>query len=184
MYDLPVRILQSLIRRVRHVWVKYHARNNSFDVLSRCKKENVLVLCYGNIYRSPFVEQAISQNLKGKSASVTVVSAGFYPVVDRMSPDKQRMRATKYDLNLDDHRSKLVTKELFEWADLIVIMDAYNFDAVISFDKKLARKLFWLGSLDNNAVSIEDPYGWSEGAADQLFDRIYLLSKTFSKLLR
>lgn len=82
----------------------------------------VLVLCHGNINRSPLCAQILKSSGEGK---FEIKSAGFVNP-GRKASKKMRDAAAELGYNLEYHRSQLITKELVEWADLVILMDGGN----------------------------------------------------------
>jgi protein-tyrosine phosphatase len=78
----------------------------------------ILVLCHGNINRSPLFAAVLRGHTKHE-----VRSRGFGPT-GRRAPRRLRILAEeKYGYDLSEHRSRQVSPEDFGWADLIVYMD-------------------------------------------------------------
>lgn len=79
----------------------------------------ILVLCHGNKYRSPTCEVVL------KKLGMEVESAGFaYPKQRAAKSIRDTLRPFGYDL--EEHRSRVVTKEMVDTADLILYMDGGN----------------------------------------------------------
>lgn len=85
---------------------------------------NVLVLCHGNINRSPLCE-AVLETYSNTLTGLEVMSAGFVNP-GRKASKKMREAALENGLDLSQHESKLFTQELHDWADTIVYMDNGN----------------------------------------------------------
>jgi protein-tyrosine-phosphatase len=135
-----------------------------------------LVLCYGNIYRSPFAAAAVARALAGR-ASVEVRSAGFHPRAGRETPDDFNAITEGYSVNLRSHRSSLIGQEAVDWADVIVVMDRHNWDALGRFGASAQRKAVWLGAfLDDGSVEIVDPYGREPKEMKRIADRLHRAS--------
>jgi len=49
------RVIRAIMRRIEHRFILRKARDQSLRHVHSCSPGNILVLCYGNIYRSPFV---------------------------------------------------------------------------------------------------------------------------------
>lgn len=81
---------------------------------------NVLVVCHGNINRSPLCAAVLSRN-----HGLFVKSAGFVNP-GRRAAKKMREAASSFGLDLEGHRSQLVTLELVRQAHCIVYMDGGN----------------------------------------------------------
>lgn len=82
--------------------------------------KKVLVMCHGNINRSPLCHAILA-----KYEGLEVQSAGFVNP-NRRAAKKMRDAALEIDINLEDHRSQLISTELLTWADVVVIMDGGN----------------------------------------------------------
>lgn len=72
----------------------------------------VLVLCHGNINRSPFVEALI----RHERPSWEVRSAGLKTKDGRRATPKARAAAAARGLSLEEHRSHMLHSELVDWA--------------------------------------------------------------------
>jgi len=81
----------------------------------------LLVLCHGNINRSPLCAAIINK----RSRKHTAISAGFVNP-DKPATKKMREAALALGYDLAGHRSKLVTQELVTWADRVILMDLAN----------------------------------------------------------
>lgn len=80
---------------------------------------NILVLCHGNINRSAACAEILRKKIP------TVKSAGFVGPGKRAAK-KMRDAMAGRGVDLSEHRSQLVTRELVEWADEIIYMDGGN----------------------------------------------------------
>ena len=137
---------------------------------------SVLVLCNGNIYRSPFAAAVLRRALGGESGGgdVVVDSAGFQGP-GRESPKEAVEAAARRGIDLSGHRSQLVTPALVRAADLIVVMEAEQRRAVCERFGRSPRDVFLLGDLDPEPItsrSIEDPWGRRATVCVASFGRI------------
>ena len=122
------------------------------------KPKRLLVLCYGNIYRSPFVEAYLKTNIRD-NLDLDICSAGFFPKQGRKSSGDYIELAKAYKIDLSHHKSTVVDDELIRWADAIFIMDGKNYKLSLMLDPGAEKKIIWLGSLNSNDnVEIQDPY--------------------------
>ena len=148
----------ALGRRLRHQWALAHARRRSSARLQAQTPRRLLVMCYGNIYRSPFVAAWLGMRLPA-SLGFEIRSAGFHAVLARPSPPDYIRRVADLGIDLGSHRSRLVAPADLEWADVIVIMDRYNWERLQSFGATVEDKIVWLGAFASaGPVEIEDPY--------------------------
>ena len=151
----------ALWRRLLHQWALWHARRLSLEHTAARRPRRLLVLCYGNIYRSPFVAAWLATRLAGK-LGFEIRSAGFHHVSDRPSPPQYVRLARDYRVDLAPHRSRLVVSADLEWAEAIVIMDRYNWERLRLSGAPIQGKIVWLGAFAAaGPVEIEDPYARS-----------------------
>lgn len=156
-----VNFIKRIYWFVKYKLAKYNARNDNFSRLSQGDLEKILILCYGNIYRSPFVAEYLSDKLKS-FGRYEIRSAGFFPVENRKSSNSYISLVSGYGIDLRDHRSTLVDDSMIQWADIIIIMDGKNYKLLLLKNKFVKNKIIWLGAINRkDSVEIPDPYGQS-----------------------
>lgn len=142
--------------RFARLFARWSSRNN---IKQASPVRRILVLCYGNIYRSPFVERYLRERLAAGS-SIEVRSAGFHAKANRSSHSDYIELVSAFDVNLLSHRSQKVSDEMLSWADLVLIMDGKNYKLTLQLCPACNNKLVWLGAFKNQGnVEIDDPYG-------------------------
>lgn len=150
------------------------ARPDSSRRLGSTANRRILVLCYGNIYRSAFVAEYLRSKAK---IPAEVRSAGFHPVAGRPSPPRHIEMCREFDVELEYHRSSIIVPADLEWADVIVIMDRKNWVQVRRTGAR-QNKLVWLGALDTvGRVEISDPYRMDDADARRLLARLHACAK-------
>lgn len=84
----------------------------------------VLVLCHGNICRSPLAATFFKKHLGDDN----VRQGGFSSTMNRSSPPRIRRAAWRWNNTggLDDHKSRRVTREDVDWADRVFVMGPGN----------------------------------------------------------
>ena len=176
------RIYNAVVRRFRHMRFLLAARKNSINNLGRVRGGNVLVLCYGNIYRSPFVANRLASLLD--ESKWTIRSAGFYNKTDRPCADDFIILSKKLGVDLSKHRSRQVSEVDLQWADLIVIMDVKNRELLRNFGATAEMKAIWIGAwLTKSRVEVIDPYGKSAGEVEQITQRLSMAADTLAAQL-
>lgn len=78
---------------------------------------NILFVCTGNTCRSPMAEFV----LKSKSDTIKVESAGIYASFASPISDGTKQVLDEAEIKFN-HQSKLITKELIDWANLVLTM--------------------------------------------------------------
>lgn len=117
--------------------------------------ENIIVICTGNICRSPIGEALLKQQLAGKKHSV--ISAGIGALrghgADPMACELMRERG----IDISSHRAQQATQPLLSAMDLILTMDQTHSDWINrsypQFRGKVHKILKWRDNRD-----VEDPY--------------------------
>jgi len=129
----------------------------------REKPIKVLMVCLGNICRSPTVHAVFSKLVSdsGLSTVIEVDSAGTGDYHIGEKPDKRSRSAAKsrgYDLS--GMRARQVQAGDFEKFDYILAMDDNNFsDLLARCPPELRYKVqMFMEFTDNNYMSVPDPY--------------------------
>lgn len=162
-----IRKASGLVWRWRSLGALWRAETTNRALLAALAPARLLVVCYGNIYRSPYAAAVLRSKLVRYCEAR---SSGFHPQVGRSSPADVLAFAARQGFDLSDHRSAVVSPADLHWADLIVVMDRHNW---VDLMKRGAnqRKLFWLGTLDGDG-EIEDPYGRPPAQAEAILRRV------------
>ena len=168
--------LYRLLRTARRAPERLLHSSRRHRVLQRLGRrpqtQHVLVMCYGNICRSPFAAARLAHLLA--PLGVRVSSAGLHGP-DRPTPREGREAARARGVDLDAHRSRLVTDALVRDADVIVVMDALQARAIVSRFGGRAEQIVWLGDLDSKPIQtrrIHDPERQSVTVFAEVYERI------------
>lgn len=134
------------------------------------RSDRVVVLCYGNICRSPFAGELLAQQRSG-----TVISRGLHPTTGRRSPRDAVTAAAAFGVALEDHRSALLTPEELRAADLVLLFDRKNWLGVRAMAPEQMARVAYLGAADpGQPLEIADPYGEGPAAFERCYRRIEL----------
>lgn len=175
--------IQSLFRsfaaRLRCVEALAMARRSSTEVLARSVTRRVLIVCYGNIYRSAFVEVYLTRR---SIPGLQVRSAGLHPEAHRRVPPRHVQMSQSFGVDLSAHRSAVLTADDLAWADLIILMDRHNWQALIERGA-VRERLVWLGALDGGTIEIPDPYQLDDAHAQRIVSRLAACSKHLADTL-
>jgi len=135
-------------------------------------KTKVLMVCLGNICRSPLAEGILKSKLTNNNVHVDSAGTGDYHVDDL--PDSRSIAvAKKYGIDITDQRGRQFSAEDFNKFDHIYVMDNFNYDDVISLasseDEKAKVKLILNEIFPGENVDVPDPYqGGQQG-----FENVY-----------
>jgi len=168
----------GLIRRVLHAIRGLpdrllHQRRHfaACDRLSRMNRpRSVLVVCYGNICRSPYLEAVLKRAMPG----IRVTSAGFAGP-GRAAPPVALAVSAQRGLNLSAFRSRQLVPAIVRDADLIVVMDAYQARSVERYFGVPRKRIVIAGDLDPVSAAsraIVDPWEQPTAVFVSAFDRL------------
>lgn len=164
-----LRLAMAGYWRVRAFLAGLMGRTSSRRRVRSVAVGSVLVVCYGNIYRSAFVEKL----LKGADERLLQVrSAGFHEVEMRPAPPRLVQISRRFGIDLSEHRSSIVTQEDLDWADLILLMDRKNWVRLRRAGAD-PKKLVWLGAFVAGSIEIEDPYEMDDQRLEALLERLW-----------
>lgn len=128
--------------------------------------KSILIVCIGNICRSPTGEALLKSKLEGKNIQVS--SAGLGALVGKPvdATATQVMEAAGYQL--PDHQARQLTPDMLRAADLVLVMENKHLQAVHSMVPEARGKSFLFGKwLDN--CEVPDPYRQQLPAFEHVF---------------
>jgi len=117
--------------------------------------QNILIICIGNICRSPMAEAILSARL-ATMPDVRVTSAGIAAMVNA-SPEpmaQELMQERGFDISA--HRARQVTRPLLSAADLILTMETRHQKQIEYNLPSICGKVHRLGKW--SVFDIPDPY--------------------------
>ncbi|MCL4722324.1 MAG: low molecular weight phosphotyrosine protein phosphatase [Gammaproteobacteria bacterium] len=124
----------------------------------------VLLVCMGNICRSPMAEGLLRQRLSGRSLPlpVDVDSAGTHGYHEGAAPDSRAQETTlRRGVDISSLRARRVRDQDFERFDLVIAMDEDNRSALLeqapaAHHGKIRLLLDYAGEASNR--NVPDPY--------------------------
>ncbi|MEW8324168.1 MAG: hypothetical protein AB2606_16095 [Candidatus Thiodiazotropha taylori] len=170
--SLLVRIIRSIKRRIRHQKLLRFVREKSQAAINSAQNiDHILVLCYGNIYRSPLVEYLLGKSLS--DTDIEIRSAGFHDKTGRSCVEEYQKLLAERGYDLTAHRSSRISQDDIEWADLIVIMDRKNWDLLSCMAPSALNKTIWIGAFSPNlSVEVIDPYNQGNEKTRQVISQL------------
>ena len=134
------------------------------------KPGDVLMVCLGNICRSPLA-QGVFENMS-KKFNVKVDSAGVANYHTGYPPDKRSIYvAQKNGVDISTQKARQIRAKDFNNFDYIFVMDKQNFydiKELISY-----HKVDSVVQLLNDPFEIEDPYYGNDEGFEIVYDKIY-----------
>ncbi len=135
-------------------------------------KTKVLMVCLGNICRSPLAEEILKSKVDQSKVFVDSAGTGDYHIDDAPDPRSVAI-AKKNNLDITYQRGRQFQVEDFDKFDRIYVMDNQNFKDVISLarndDDKAKVQLILDEIFPAENVDVPDPYF----GGDHGFENVY-----------
>ncbi len=138
-------------------------------------KTKVLMVCLGNICRSPLAEGLLKSKVDSNKVMVDSAGTSNYHIGD--TPDPRSIAvARKYGLDITDQLGRQFTKDDFEEFDYIYVMDNSNYRNVtlLARNEKDQEKVSLI--LDkifpNEGASVPDPYHGGEHGFENVYNML------------
>ena len=142
---------------------------------------NILVVCIGNICRSPTAEFLLREKLDDESK--TVHSAGLGALVGKGIETTAAALLENHGVSSGGHSARQLDAALIAQADIVLVMESNHLKGVLSIAPEARGKTFLLGKwLDNREVP--DPYRKSEEMFQQVYGLIDEACDSWIKMLR
>jgi glycosyltransferase involved in cell wall biosynthesis/protein-tyrosine-phosphatase len=173
----PVLVLLARVRRkLAHAIERRRAgrmRQTPASVAAALRSaSHVLVVCHGNIIRSPFAASLLARSL-ARCASVSVASAGLEAERGRPSHPFAVQTAASRGIDLSGHAAAPLGLEAVIRADVIFVMDVPQLVALKRRFPAAARKTFLLACLaSDQPLEIDDPVDGPPSVFQRCYEHI------------
>lgn len=136
----------------------------------------VLMVCLGNICRSPLAEGILKNKIKTNQLDWQVDSAGTGAYHIGELPDPRSIAiAKKYGINLTDQRARKIKPQDLEDFDLILTMDRSNYSNVVQLAQNEVQRNKVKPILDfadePSHREVPDPY-WDDNGFQLVYDML------------
>ncbi len=170
-----VRGISRKVRFAAHRLLRPVRRAKIARTLARLPgSPSCLVVCLGNVCRSPYAAQRLREAFRARGRSdIRVESAGLVQP-GRPSPANARVAARRRGVDLDEHTSRSVGTELLERADVVFVMSVRQQKELRSRFGHGTR-IVLLGDADPRqpwSRSIRDPFERSLGVYAAVYSRL------------
>jgi len=128
-------------------------------------KTTILMVCLGNICRSPLAEGILKSKLDHDSFFIDSAGTGGYHIGSK--PDHRSIAvAEKYGIAISEQRCRKFSIEDFTAFDFIYVMDQSNYDHITSLTSKKEQRdkvQLLLKAADLSTTEVPDPYHDDDG---------------------
>lgn len=140
---------------------------------------NILFVCTANICRSFLAERILKKILKVHQIHfVEVSSAGLVDMEGAPADFKAARLLHERGIDAIRHRSRPLTEDLVDWADVILVMEEIHGEEIIARYPETCDKVHLLGAFSgggsNGDKNIKDPHGLTDYHYRSCFAEIYL----------
>jgi protein-tyrosine-phosphatase len=136
---------------------------------------NILYVCTGNTCRSPLAEALTRAAVERRGwRHVEVRSAGVAARDGDPASEFSVTVAERRGLPLQGHRSRAVSPELIDWADVVLAMSPSHLDTVDSLGgaRKASLLADFAAGRDDAGLSVPDPFGGDLGMYETTIEEL------------
>ncbi len=146
----------------------------------------VLMVCLGNICRSPIAHGILKKKAAENQLNIIVDSAGTGSWHINKSPDIRSIEVAKsYDIDISKQKARQFNVMDFEKFDIIYVMDKSNFNTIngLDIEKKYSKKIKLILNeiYPNKNNDVPDPYYGEENGFEVVYN---LLDKASDKIIQ
>lgn len=139
--------------------------------------KNILVVCVGNICRSPMAEYF----LKNQNPNLNIESAGLSAMVGHQADDKAIACMDEFHIDIREHIARQINAELIKQADLILVMSKNQSQHIEQKWPFAKGKIFRLGHWQSE--NVPDPYKHDQAFFDETCKNIQAYAKDWQSHL-
>jgi protein-tyrosine phosphatase len=145
---------------------------------------SILVVCAGNICRSPTAEYLFIDKLKDNLANspVNISSAGLTALVGKSAEATATSIALTKNIDMSAHKGRQLSSALIAENDLILVMEQRHLSDLLGQYPQARGKTFLLGKWIDD-TEIPDPYRQSHEAFDHVYQLIDRACSAWTKYL-
>jgi len=131
--------------------------------------ERILIVCVGNICRSPTAEYLFRHRLP--SAGASVESAGLGALVGKCMNSSALEILSEHGVDGGAHRARQVTSSMLRDADLVLAMERDHVASLMRMAPEASGKVMLLDRWEQSG-DVPDPYRQGREAFEYVFQRI------------
>lgn len=132
---------------------------------------SILVVCAGNICRSPTSEYILKNKLADSESHIKVSSAGLTALVNKGADATASSIALINHIDMSEHKARQINSVLIAENDLILVMEDRHLSDLLGKYPEARGKTFLLGKWIDD-TEIPDPYRQSHEAFEHVYQLI------------
>ena len=165
------RLRAAVVRRLARRRADRFRRDPRRLVAALRSAEGILVVCHGNIIRSPFAARLLAQALG--QGRVAISSGGLAATPGTPSPREAVLASARHHVDLDGHVASAVTGRAVAVSDVIFVMDVPQLRELRRRFPEARGKAFLLTCLaPASPPEIRDPFGGDDSMVQACFEHI------------
>ncbi|MGF1708386.1 low molecular weight protein-tyrosine-phosphatase [Enterovibrio baiacu] len=129
----------------------------------------IVVVCIGNICRSPYGEAVLQRMLPEKHISSAGIMVDRSGLSEKPANDTAIKIAGERSIDLTHHKAKQLTKDICLTSDLLLVMEPKHIGLLTDICPEAHGKTMLLSQWVDNINSIDDPHKKSE----EMFRHVY-----------
>ena len=142
---------------------------------------NILIVCVGNICRSPMAQAMFARRFQGQGPVFS--SAGIGALIGKPMDTTAQDVLHEHGLALTTHRARQVNSQMLHQADLILAMERHHLQHLSKMAPEVHGKTFLIGKWQRDEP-IPDPYRQSRPVFEHVYQLLSTAVESWSPYLR